>query len=286
MIVIDGALPPLVDNGRGTSEVEFESVSHMARVALASGTGACREAAVACDLAIASIGRSMGASPDSVRRSMVQAPPALLARVERMKSRLEGMVQPPTRRRRKLRRHLDDGTDLDPQAAFERRADGWEDVERRRVVKHVVTVGVNTVTPWNARPEHLAARGATAAAVADLLTQGGHSVEVVALQATSGPASGIARSVSRVTVKPADSPLDIGTLAVALGDLAFARMVMMVAENRCMPVRPDSRFGLPAMLTREERASFDVLIDSAAFDEETALRYVAAAVAKFGEVDR
>lgn len=267
-------------------EFEFDSVSHMMEVAFARGHARACGSASECDEVLRGQGSSWvnHATTDSLTRSMREPQPRLVGAVQDMKRRIEDAVQSPTRERRKLRRRQEDGDDLDPQAVAERRLDAWDRVEHRSVPKHVVTIGINLSVSSSCRPEHLLYRGAAAAALADLLTQGGHSVEVVGFLAASHPSADYSCEsvLTRVVVKPADVPLDITSLSVALAEIGYFRLVVMVAMGRVLPTKVSGGFGRPRSLSQEERRGVDVVLDAGVFSQDQAERVVREAMSKFG----
>lgn len=276
-------LPNLETTGYRSYAVEFDSIGHVIKLAQAAGVARHADSAVIVDQRNkSSSGKEWAnyATFAKINEWMVKPQPGLVAAVEDMKRRIEDVVQAPTRERRKLRRNREDGDELDPQAVLERRADGWTEVEHTAVPKHTVTIGVNLTVAAVCKPHHLLYRGAAAAALADLLTQSGHSVEVVGFVACRHPGNMVDDIMMRVPLKRADMPMDMTSLAVAAAEIGFFRMVMISCIGRVIPGRVDWGFGSPRSMRAEELMNVDVCMDANLFGEEAAVAAVQAAMAR------
>lgn len=279
-------IPTATRNADGVYEVEFDSIGHAMAVAAAVGRAAdYRSIKIVDRRSLQGTAWTNFVTHKNVADLLRRPPAKLVATVAEMKRRVEDCVESPVRHRRKIRHHQESGHELDPQAVLERRADWWTDVERVSVPKHVVTVGVNLAISSSRRPEDLIYRGAAAAAIADLLTQAGHSVEVVGFCASSHSAHGVNSMIMRVPLKRADAPLDMSSLCVAAAEIGFFRVVMIDCIGRVVPGEVCTGFGLPRTMTENERADVDVLIDSDVFSEESAVRVVRQAIADFKKED-
>ena len=217
-----------------------------------------------------------GATFERVAAWLRDAKPELVGALQKMRARIEAEVEEPTRKRRRVRRRLEDGEELDPQAWVERRTDGWSDIESTRSPRHLVSVAVNAAVNSNRRPEDLLWRGAAACAVADVLTSRGYSVAVDLVVAVNNPANEVDGLMFTVPVKPADSPLDVGTVATSLADIGFFRLVCINLIGQCSPGKVTPGFGRAATIARLSGVRYDVLLDADVFSEDGA---VAAAVA-------
>ena len=113
------------------------------------------------------------------------------------------------------------------------------------------------------RAEHLLWRGAAAAALADILTQRGVNVEIVAFWTIGRISNRSDMVVSRYVVKRADMPLDLGAVAVALAEIAYARLICLYGLGRHMQGILSKHMGhcetLPA---RVARAAIQAIIDA------------------------
>ena len=128
--------------------------------------------------------------------------------------------------------------------------------------------------------EHLLSRGATAAALADVLTGLGCSVEVIGFMSVSNMSDRAPSVLARVTLKAADAPLDVGSLSTAAAEIGFFRMVMMHATARSCPGVIYESFGLLRTMSDYERRGFDAVIDSDVLTEEAAVASVMAFMTK------
>jgi hypothetical protein len=223
-----------------------------------------------------------GATPAKIEAWMSSPRPELTAALDRTRAALEGIVEPPTRKRRKMRRNLDDGAHMDEQAWFERRSSPWTDARSVRSPKPTVTVAVNTYCYAMLTTEHLMYRGAAAAVVADVLTQLGHSVELTAYVTVADVGPGVDRLMYRVPVKSAGAPLDVAAASVALSEIGFFRIALVPLMSRLIPSGAYGSFGRAADgLTEDERRGFDIVIDQNVRSMDSAVAAVRAAVAKF-----
>jgi len=161
-------------------------------------------------------------------------PQHLLDSVEQMRQSLVDEISPPVSTRRRIRRNQDFGDELTPESVLVRSLTPWERMTRENQPKRSVIIGVNLTVHGDQKPEHLLWRGAAAAALADILTQRGMNVEIVAFW-TIGTMSSTSRMVvARYIVKRPDMPLDLGAVSVALAEIAFARLVALYGLARHM----------------------------------------------------
>jgi hypothetical protein len=276
-------IPTIATVGHRHYAVEFDSIGHAIKLARSTGVARYAGSARVVDSVIK---KQQGkvwvnyATFAKIDEWMVKPQPGLVAAVEDMKRRIEDVVQAPVRERRKLRRNREDGDELDPQAVLERRADGWTEVQHTAVPKHTVTIGVNLTVSSFCKPHHLLYRGSAAAALADLLTQSGHSVEVFGFVAVRHPGGGVDDLFMKVPLKRADMPMDLTSLAVGAAEIGFFRMIMMPNIGRVIPGHVDWGFGSPRSMRREELTDVDVCMDANLFDEESAVQAVKTAMAK------
>jgi len=261
--------------------VEFNSVAESIEVANAKGYG---KNAAMLDRHIDKANESEFSSFFNSKTiedidSMLDDPPTeLVDRVQRMTDRVRDSIEVPQKRRRKRRRGLDSGDELDPIKWAMRDPNGWEETQKIREPKHTLRIGVNLSSSAGARPHQLAARGAAAVGAADVLTETAHSVELVAIDTASNPfRGGSAQSmvVAHIPVKSAGDPLDIGSAAVVLGDISFFRLVVLCAEMRPINDKQiDDGFGTPAKVPWEDRRNLDLLIEHDVKTEESAIAVV------------
>ena len=121
----------------------------------------------------------------------IENPPAkLLEAVEQMRATLMDEVCPPQISRRRIARNQDFGDELNAEQVLTRFLSPWERMTRENQPQRSVTIGVNLTVHSGQRSEHLLWRGAAAVALADILTQRGINVEIVAFWTIERMASG------------------------------------------------------------------------------------------------
>ncbi|MCY2924944.1 MAG: hypothetical protein NT031_05810 [Planctomycetota bacterium] len=190
-------------------------------------------------------------------------PLELLDAVEQMRKSLMDEVCPPQASRRRVRRNQEWGDELDAEAVLTRSLTPWERMSRENQPKRSVTVGVNLTVSARQEAEELLWRGAAAAALADILTSRGMNVEVVAFWAIDRISSASSTVVARYVVKRPDMPLDLGSVSVALAEIAFARLVALYGLARHMPGRLSKHLGFcGARLPRADAKGIDYLIET------------------------
>lgn len=264
----------------GIHRVEYASVSDIVAVATAEGEGNHagnidtidqrnrRHAAEDGD------GYFNGYSLESIIAALDNPPQELVLAVERIKDQIETKVVAPTGRRRRTVRRLELGDELDPIAWVSRSPEGWSETRYQTERKHVARIAVNLSVHCRRTPQQLLYRGAAAAALADVLTVQGYSVEIVAFQSGSGLSSGQGSAVSSTIVKRADAPLDIGAVALALSEIAFFRIVTMSADARLCTSKLTGGWGHVEPLPDQDRKQFDIILDSDILTEAAAIAVV------------
>lgn len=200
--------------------------------------------------------------------------PELMAEVDRMRERLMGELPLPIRPRRKLRRGLDCGDELDVDRWLVRDPNSWERMDRTTDAKRTVTVGCNISVHHLCGPEDLLYRGAAAVALADRLTQQGCNVGIVLFKVSLEPSTRVDRGVLRCQLKASDMPLDLPAIAFALCEIAFYRCVVVVAGARRWPGTLAKGLGAPVLLPEADRRSVDFLIDSDVRSESAAVSWL------------
>ncbi|MBI5725041.1 MAG: hypothetical protein HZA50_13855 [Planctomycetes bacterium] len=193
----------------------------------------------------------------------VQNPPKhLMDAVDEMRQSLMDEANPPVASRRRIRRNQEWGDELEAEKVLTRSFTPWDRMTREAQPRRSVTIGVNLTVHCRQRAEDLLWRGAAAAALADILTQRGVNVEIVAFW-TIGKMSSMSRMVvSRYVIKRADMPLDLGSVAVALAEIAYARLVALYGLARHVPGKLDESMGVCETLPAQDRSGIDYLAES------------------------
>jgi hypothetical protein len=189
-------------------------------------------------------------------------PKHLLDAVDQMRQAMVDEISPPVCSRRRVIRNQDFGSELTPESVMVRSLTPWERMTRENQPRRSVTIGVNLTVHSGQKAEHLLWRGAAAAALADILTQRGVNVEIVAFWTISTMAAGSRMVVSKYVVKRADMPLDVGAVSVALAEIAYARLVALYGLARHMPGVLDDFLGRCETLPAADRAGIDYLCES------------------------
>ena len=217
--------------------------------------------------------------------TIAHPPKHLLDAVEEMRQQLMDDVCPPVCSRRRVVRNQDYGDELTPESVLVRSLTPWERMSRETQPRRSVTIGVNLTVHAGQRAEHLLWRGAAAAALADILTQKGMNVEIVAFWTIERMSSETRMLVAKYVVKQADMPLDIGAVAVALAEIAYARLVALYGLARHVGGILDDGLGSCKTLPEQDRAGIDYLAEAYILDRDRAVNWLKQAAAQHeGEV--
>lgn len=195
---------------------------------------------------------------------------SLLAAVDEMREQLIGALDLPTTPRRKVRRGLDYGDELDADRWLSREPNAWERSVREPQPRRTVTIGCKITVAAKVRPEQLLYRGAAALALADILAQRGCNVGIILFKSVYDPTATVDLGLIRYVVKDALMPLDVSTVAFAMCEVAFSRIVGVCGEARHWPGTLRSGFGHPAPVPIADREGIDYLIDSDCLSRDAA----------------
>lgn len=247
--------------------ITFESVGEVVVDALADyAQNETNRRKMADDVARHMTGSSRWANyytKESLLAAIAKPPAHLIDAVETMRKSLMEEVCPPQASRRKVRRNQEFGDELTPEAVLTRSLTPWERMSRENVSARRVTLGVNLSVSARQQPEELLWRGAAAAALCDILTSRGLSVEIVAFWSIRNVSSLSARAVAKYVVKRSEMPLDLGAVSVALAEIAFARLAALFAMARHMPGVLDNCLGNPERsLPEADAKGIDFLADA------------------------
>lgn len=225
-----------------------------------------------------------GYTPAKLLDAIAHPPAALTATVQELAAELAGEVEPPRRTVRRRRYQLDTGSELDPLAWIQRRPDGWSDMNRTHQPSPFARIGVNIASGYRTTPDQLRYRGAAAVAIAHLYTLHGFSVELLGYRSVTEHAPWN-RVCQIITIKRADIPLDIGAAALALSEIGFYRLAVMMATMMIAPGQLDSGVATPAAMPPAELDRLDVLIEKDCGTREKAVAAVRAATARLRSND-
>ena len=193
----------------------------------------------------------------------IENPPKHLTdAVEQMRQSLLDDVCPPVCTRRRIRRNQDFGDELTPESVLTRSLTPWERMARENQPKRSVTIGVNLTVDSSQRAEHLLWRGAAAAALADILSQRDLNVEIVAFWTIGSMSNKSKMVVSRYVVKRPDMPLDLGSVSVALAEIAFARLIALFGLARHLPGVLHDGLGCCETFPHQDRDGIDYMVET------------------------
>lgn len=194
--------------------------------------------------------------------ALVESPQELIDSVTELKNELLGDLALPTQPRRRVRRGLDNGDDINADRWLDRDPNCWERSVREPTTRKVLKLGINLAICGGAQPCELLYRGAAALALTDVLIERGESVEITLFHSSSGFSTAEARTLGEILVKSADMPLDVGSLAFAACEVAFFRVVVLFAEARMLKGKVTRGLGRPITMPAQIASQFDFLIDS------------------------
>ncbi|MBE3133651.1 MAG: hypothetical protein IMZ55_09265 [Acidobacteria bacterium] len=103
------------------------------------------------------------------------------------------------------------------------------------------------------------------------------NVQIIAFVSATRMSTASRHVVARYVVKQADMPLDVGAAAVALAEIAYARLVAIYGLTRHMDGTLDDGLGHPEPLPRQDCAGIDYLAEEYILDRERAVDWLKAA---------
>jgi len=212
----------------------------------------------------------------TLRKAVSDPSAKLLSAIDEMRGHLVDDLALPTAPRRRVRRGLESGDEMDPDRWLVRNPYCWEQSQREPQPRRTVTIGVNVTVYWAQEPEELLYRGAAACALADVLTARGLNVRILGLSVGSDCSSRVRKLVTTVELKRGDMPLDMAALATAVCDIGFFRMIVMPAEFRHLPGAVDHGLGTRGnqALPQADRRGIDYLIESDVTSREAAVKWL------------
>lgn len=215
-----------------------------------------------------------GYSMDSMREALIN-PPACAAEVESLKTEVETDAIT-SRERRAIVRRQADGDEFDAAAWVRRDLDGWSRVTRKKVHGRLVRIAVNVACLCNRNREDLYYRGAAAVALSDILELSGYSVELTAVACSHKvKRNNFGRTyIQSITIKPADSPLDIASAALVCSEIGFWRGVMLPARMASLDGQIRDHLGCTRQLPNRFRQQYDIVLDDGIFSRADALAEV------------
>lgn len=216
----------------------------------------------------------------SLAAALNNPPAAILQAIEDMRAQIDAEFPAPCRPRRRIRHGLDFGEELDADRFLAREPNCWDRSVRVPRPKLTVGIAVNVAIEWDRKAEHLLYRGAAILALADALTERGFSVGIDLLSATYKPTSTVTKAVGRFVIKRPEQPLDLGSLALAACEIAFARLAVFVPQGRHLPGKLKKGLGRPMTLPAADRARYEYAADADVLSREAAVAWLDKALAR------
>lgn len=180
------------------------------------------------------------------------------------------------KRRRRLRGEAF-GEEIDADKFLARTPEMWERTVRVAQPSRTITIGVEWSISAGQRRHDLLYRGAAAAALADWLSRNGYSVGISAVfRADRQDITNKGANIASLNIKSPNMPLDIGSCATAMCEVAFVRGVMLYATMNNTRGRVGGSMGCPKPLSAEQKTlfGFDVMVPMGITSEEAALKFV------------
>lgn len=215
-------------------------------------------------------------SESSLKASLANPKAELIEAIESLRKELVEDLELPATPRRRVRRGQDWGDELDADRYLVRDPQGWSRSVRETVQTRTVTVGVNLTVHCGQSASELLYRGAAACALADVLTNRGVNVRIVGFSVGGDCSNQSSKLVTMVEIKASDMPLDMASLATALCDIGFCRMVVYFAEGRHLPGKVSGYLGHRGgqYLPGPDRTAMDYLVESRVTTRQAAVEWL------------
>jgi hypothetical protein len=218
-------------------------------------------------------------SYQSLAKALREPPRQIIDAVEQMREQLTREVAPPRQARRRKRRNQEWGDELMPEQVLMRSLNPWERMDREMRPIHTATIGVDLSVSGDQKPQELLWRGAAAAALADILTQRGCNVEIVAFWSVEKMTSTVKRVVAKYMIKRSDMPLDLGSVSVSIAEIAFSRLVALYGLARHVPGKLRHSLGCCGSLPSQDQAGMDYVASQSVRNQQQAETWLKARAA-------
>jgi len=257
----------------GICRVEFNSLVEMFNVGNSSGEARDKRNAKEADEQ-AGYSEYSGTRLAEVLKTFSDPPQDAIFKVEEIRAGVEGSSEQLVGRKRKRRYNLEDGDEPDPEQVVLRDPNCWELIEHKTVSKSVIRIGVNVALNAGGSKEKLMYRGGAVAALVDVLSASGHSVELVMFNCIAGVTEDGLTGVMKVYVKKADMPVDLPSITYALTTPGFYRTAVMAAEFRCWSSSLSGRWGWCCAIPEADQKDMDIVFDANITSKEAAIEAV------------
>lgn len=186
--------------------------------------------------------------------------------------------------RRKIRRRLEDGDEIDVERWREREQDMWEEKRKTKGRRFGVKVCVNIATSAHIREQGFKWRTSTVVAIARIVEELNIPCEIIGCEqvrrSVHSPSGHVYRSKLTLPIKRQEQPLDVDLVGYCLGSCSFFRnavlgsRVMAAAQYMdCAGWRCDEGLGVPDAWT--DAAPNEFVVDRGCMTEAYAKGEVA-----------
>ncbi len=262
----------------GTTRFEFDSVTEAVEDALDDyAQNDTNREKIRGQMAAALSGRSAWGNhftKDRLLAELANPNKSLLEAVDRMREKLMGEVPIRTAPRRKIRRGQESGEELDSDRWLARVPECWDRNVREPQPKHTVTIGCNLSISGSMTADRLLYRGAAALALADILATQGYSVGITLYHAARGVTTTSGLSLQKYNVKSPDMPLDISSIAFAMCEIAWFRVVAVLGGARHFDGILHDGLGTVTRMPAADAKDVDFLIDADVLNEQAAVSWL------------
>ena len=212
---------------------------------------------------------------------LAKCPQHILEEVQSLRDELVDIVREsrPQRPRRRIIHGQIDGHDICADRFLARVPECWDAFARTARPSATARIAVNQSCSAYEKEPDLLYRGAAAAALADIWTVEGISVEVSGI--TSLNRLGVnpdTHALLTTICKQTHDPLDIGALGYCLASLPFWRLATLYGTAFLSPGETSGGFGHPEPMPTADRAGYDVVIEKDVKDRSGAIAAVKAAL--------
>lgn len=203
------------------------------------------------------------------RKLVVKGWPEGASRIKGLAEQIKDKIQRPTSIRRRMVWD-EQGDELELSKVYSGELDSaWRNPRRTAsYAPPVITLYLPWGGNWSEFPEELFWKSAPALAVADALESCGYRVELIAVSRASQPRD--TDAVTMVTVKPADTPVDLGTLAAVCCHAGIYR-TLGFATILHHPAYVSASLGSWEPIEPICNAPSSYTLSSSVYDEQTAI---------------
>lgn len=202
---------------------------------------------------------------------------------ERISAAIPSLKNPAPRRTRVRRQEV--GDEINGDRFLARSTECWDRMTRTAKPTRTIKIAVEYSVHCGQRRDELLPRGAALCALAQWLVQNGYSVEIHGVWFVSGfyaSRYSSSNALSTVVVKPSRTPLDMGALATALCEIAYARKVTLTGMVVKAAEEVSGGWGRPERLPEatKRELGYEITVGTNINSAEDAAKWLSATVAK------